>query len=57
MSEAMTWILVLGATLGAFALALLNAWLLLKLVLRSLNRGSGLAGKGGPAPNDKHARN
>jgi len=57
MEEAMTWILVGTATLGAFALAVLNAWLLLKIVVSSLARGSDLEGEGDPAPHDKRVRN
>ncbi len=45
MEEAMTWILVGIATLGAFALAVLDAWLLLKLILATLARGTAIEGK------------
>ena len=55
MSEAMTWILVGVATLGAFAFTVLNAWLALTIVLSSFTRGSG--GKTGSTPNQKHVRN
>ncbi len=57
MNEAMTWILIGLTTLGAFALALLNAWLVLKIVLSSFTRGSGLAGEAGPPPDSKRVRN
>lgn len=57
MEQAMTWILVGTAMLGALVLALLNAWLLLKVVLSLLNRGSGLAGKVDPAPGNQRVRN
>ncbi len=54
MEEAMTWILVGAVTLGAFALAVLNAWLLLTIVLSSFTRGSGNADS---IPDNKRVRN
>jgi hypothetical protein len=45
MGEAMKWMLIGIATLASVAFALLNAWLLMKLVLTSMMRGSASNGK------------
>lgn len=56
MGEAMKWTMVGIAILASLALGVLNAWLLLKIVLTSLMRGSTLKGRAGPPLETKNTR-
>lgn len=57
MEEAMMWMLVVMTILASVALGLLNAWLLLKVVLISLMRGSAFRGRADASLGGKQPRN